>query len=428
MYCNYCGTANPDEGAFCRKCGKRKHSPTSQSSSSGGVDVSSVKSESVVAAQDACTEEAVSPSIAAHSSSDPVELIPSTHVMSAEPALPKARTSRKFAMVAAAGVTACALLLLGIWISRNHATQVRTLDPDGGNISSVAFSSDGRLLATAASFHTIKLWDVASGTYLRTLSGDPATNWVAFSPDGHLMAASGGAWGSGVQEAALWDVTSGNMVRVLAHARSVGPVTFSPDGRLIASTIDAIADSEAALKMWDVASGNEVRTLPGYAGPVVFSPDGKLLAIANNESIKLLDVSTGNTLRTLPARMSLGGDPSFTFSPDSHMLAATPVLNERGESTMRLWDVDSGKELRIFAVSARGVAFSPDNHLLASGDEDNTIKLWDLSSGRLLRTLAGHKDPVNCVMFSPDGRVLASGSVDGTAKLWAIELRGLTDR
>ena len=417
MYCNYCGTANLDEGSFCRKCGKRKHSATSQSSNSGGADVSLLTSESVFAAQNA---EGLSPSIATHPSPAPVEFIPSTHVTSVESALPKAETSRRFTMGAVAAATVCALLLLGFWILRGHATQVRTLAPDGGNVNSVAFNSEGKLLATAALFHTIKLWDVASGTYLRTLSGDPATNWVAFSPDGHLMAASGGAWGSGVQEVVLWDVASGNVVRILAHARSVGPVTFSPDGRLVASTIGTIGESGAALKMWDVASGNEVRTLPGYAGLVVFSPDGKLLAIANNDSIKLLDVSTGNTLRTLPARMPLGGDPSFTFGPDSHMLADASVLDERGESTIRLWDVASGNQLRTFAVAARGVAFSPDGHVLASGDEDSTIKLWDLASGRLLRTLAGHKDPVNCLIFSPDGRLLASGSSDGTAKLWAI--------
>lgn len=418
MYCNYCGAANPDEGTFCRKCGKRKHSPTSQSSDSGGVDVSLLTSESAIVAQNV---EGLTPSIATHSSPEPVESNPSTRVTSGDSTVPKAKISRKFAMGAGAAAAVSALLLLGIWILRVHASQARTLDPDGGNITSVAFSSDGKLLATAASFHTIKLWDVASGTYLRTLSGDPATNWVAFSPDGHLMAASGGAWGSGVQEVALWDVASGNVVRILAHAKSVGPVTFSPDGRLVASTIGTIGDSEAALKMWDVGSGNEIRTLPGYAGPVVFSPDGKLLATANKDAINLLDVSTGNTLRTLPARMSLGEDPSIAFSPDSHMLADAPVLDERGESTIRLWDVTSGSPLRTFAVSARGVAFSPDNHVLASGHGDNTIKLWDVASGRLLRTLSGHKDPVNCVIFSPDGRVLASGSIDGTARLWATD-------
>ncbi|HXU13934.1 MAG TPA: hypothetical protein VN708_02300, partial [Terriglobales bacterium] len=96
------------------------------------------------------------------------------------------------------------------------------------------------------------------------------------------------------------------------------------------------------------------------------------------------------------------------------------VSDQKGDSTVRLWDVASGNQLRTFDVDARAVAFSPDGRMLASGDEDDKIKLWDVASGKMLRTLAGHKDPVSCVAFSPDGRMLASGSIDGTAKLWTI--------
>jgi len=365
--------------------------------------------------QKAPTTEDKSPGLAAQSLSAPVSLVPSKDAI-AEEFAPRAKTSRKVAVAAAA---VCALLLVGIWIFRSHANQVLTLDSGGGNIASLAFSPDGRFLATAASFHAVKIWDVASGMYLRTLSADPATNWVAFSPDGRFMAAAGGAWGSGVQEVALWDVGSWNLLRTMAHAKSVGPVNFSPDGRLAASAVTTTDNNEAAV-VWDVASGKEVRSIAGHVGLAVFSPDGKLMAVSDNDSIKLLDVSTGSTMRTLSARVSSGNEPSFTFSPDGRMLAYAAVLDGRGNSSVRLWDVASGKELRTLDVSARGVAFSPDNRLLASGDEDNTVKLWDVGSGKLLRTLAGHKDPVNCVVFSPDGRMLASGSVDGTTRLWTI--------
>jgi WD40 repeat protein len=415
MYCNYCGTVNPDEGRYCRKCGKQKTPVTSQSFSHGDANISSSTSLSPSMPQKAPTTEDKSPGLAAQSLSAPVSLVPSKDAI-AEEFAPRAKTSRKVAVAAAA---VCALLLVGIWIFRSRATQVLTLDSGGGNIASLAFSPDGRFLATAASFHTVKIWDVASGMYLRTLSADPATNWVAFSPDGRFMAAAGGAWGSGVQEVALWDVGSWNLLRTMAHAKSVGPVNFSPDGRLAASAVTTTDNNEAAV-VWDVASGKEVRSIASHVGLAVFSPDGKLMAVSDNDSIKLLDVSTGSTMRTLSARVSSGNEPSFTFSPDGRMLAYAAVLDGRGNSSVRLWDVASGKELRTLDVSARGVAFSPDNRLLASGDEDNTVKLWDVGSGKLLRTLAGHKDPVNCVVFSPDGRMLASGSVDGTTRLWTI--------
>jgi WD40 repeat protein len=278
----------------------------------------------------------------------------------------------------------------------------------GASGESLAFSPDGRLLASGSSWNdTVKLWDVANGQELRTLSGHS----VVFSPDGRLL-----AFVTNDGTVSLWDVEAAQEVRTLrGHTNAVRSVTFSLDGRLLAS-----ASGDHTVKLWDVETGQEVHTLGGHTdwvGSVAFSPDGHLRASGSwDNTVKLWDVATGQEVRTL--RGHTASVRSVAFSPDGHLLASGSEDN-----TVKLWDVATGQEVRTLRGHTDwvgSVVFSPDGRLLASGSGDNTVILWDVETGQAVHTLRGHTSWVSSVAFSPDGRLLASGSGDGTVRLWGV--------
>ncbi|MEN3009382.1 MAG: trypsin-like peptidase domain-containing protein, partial [Candidatus Bipolaricaulaceae bacterium] len=148
---------------------------------------------------------------------------------------------------------------------------------------SVAFSPDGRTLASGSEDGTIKLWDVATGKDLRTLAGHRhAVTSVAFSPDGRTVASASRLWNDNTIK--LWDVATGKELRTLAgHTDAVSSVAFSPDGRTLASGWE-----DGTIKLWDVATGKELRTLAGHTSgvnSVAFSPDGRTLASGSYDRI-----------------------------------------------------------------------------------------------------------------------------------------------
>jgi WD40 repeat protein len=283
----------------------------------------------------------------------------------------------------------------------NSGTELRTLAGGTEKVNSVAFNHDGRTVASGSFDNTIKLWDVVSGRELRTLSGhaNPVRS-VAFSPDGRTLA-SGGERHNAIE---IFDVASGRELRTLAG--HVEAVAFSPDGRTLASG----GDIDGSIKIFDLASGQVLRILAGHTSwveAVAFSLDGRTLASGSNDkTIKLWDVASGRELRTFAGHRN--SVKSVAFSPDGRTLAS-------GSDSIKLWDAASGRELHSLAVQIGpvwSVAFSPDGRTLASGSD--SIKLWDAASGRELRTLAGHTDRVRSVALSPDGRTLASGGNRGS--------------
>ena len=296
-----------------------------------------------------------------------------------------------------------------LWDPATGAEQA-TLTGHDGWVRAVAFSPDGRRLASAGRDGAVRLWDPATGAEQATLTGhDGWVRAVAFSPDGRRLASAG-------EDGAvrLWDPATGaEQATLTGHDGWVRAVAFSPDGRRLAS-----AGRDGAVRLWDPATGAEQATLTGHDSPVeavAFSPDGRRLASAGRDgAVRLWDPATGAEQATLTGHD--GPVTAVAFSPDGRRLASAGM-----DGAVRLWDPATGAEQATLTGHdgpVRAVAFSPDGRRLASAGTDATVRLWDPATGAEQATLTGHDGWVTAVAFSPDGRRLASAGTDRTVRLW----------
>lgn len=282
----------------------------------------------------------------------------------------------------------------------------------GLTVNAVAFSPDGRLLATGGDDDLIIIWDSASGHELRALVGHSGyVNSLSFSPDGRLLAS-----GSSDSLIKLWDMTGGAEIQTLAgHKGIVNEVAFSPNGSILAS-----AGEDGTIRLWDVKGGKETATFSGESGGVsslALSPDGRLLAGGINDSlVRIWDISTQKAVFDLPGHSD--SVISLAFNPDGKTLASGSM-----DKNVKIWSVASGKELRTIEDSRERVydlAFSPDGRTLAGGSLGTM--LWDASTGKLLSELRppGEVESVYAIAFSPDGKTLATGSNGSETILWDV--------
>jgi WD40 repeat protein len=309
------------------------------------------------------------------------------------------------------------------------------------NIDRVLFNSQGTLAIGESEGNQIQLWTIENPKLLRTFKVESASVLdIAFSPDGKQLASTSYAIGSKQTPIEFWDISSSVPSRKLdINPHFASSLVFSPTGeQLISSNLDGIID------FWNVQTSQKERTIKTNLPirDLAISPDGNIL-IANGTTsldlassyqvIKLWNVKTGKVIRTLQEHQDLVHE--VTFSPDGSKIAIA------ANDFATLWDVKSGKLIHTLKghlssvpddpsdpqdntitvqLEVQSIAFSPDGKLVATGSQDNTIKIWDVDSGKELYTLRGHSCSVTSVAFSPDGQILVSGGNDKTVKAWKV--------
>ncbi|MCL6590461.1 MAG: WG repeat-containing protein [Firmicutes bacterium] len=278
-------------------------------------------------------------------------------------------------------------------------------------LRAVAFSPDGKLIASGSDDKTVKLFNADTGTLIRTFTGHTDYVWsVDFSPDGKTLLSC-----SDDRTIRLWEVVTGNVSMICkGHNGNVRAAAFSPDGRWIAS-----GGGDKTIRLWDVSAGKSIRVfgslLTGHSKPIqtlAFSPDGSYLASGSHDrTIKIWEAATGKLVRTLKGHAE--EIYALTFSPDGSIIASG------GEDGLHLWDFHTGTIVKSFRGRVWAIAFSPDGRFLASGGgHDKAVNMKEVASGRLVYSMTGHSEWVSSLAFSPDGKMLASGGIDKSIIVW----------
>jgi WD40 repeat protein len=316
---------------------------------------------------------------------------------------------------------------VGLW-DLATGRPLRTMEGHTGGITAIAFSPDGRRLASCSHDSTVRLWETATGMQVRILrvrddspgvSGPVGTKGlslggvltIAFSPDGKLLAT-----GSADGTVRFWDPDSGEELHILrGHGGEVTKVVFSRDGKVLAS-----ASRDHTIRLWDPVSGKHLQARPGQDGAVgglAVSGDGQLVAaLGKDRRIRLWSALTRRQLHLLPRHKE--DISSAAFTPDGQLFASADLGGD-----VRLWDTATGKEQSgrgEFVAPVDSVAFSSANLLLWSGA--SSLVFWDVSAERIVDQIAGEGGSMRRVQTSFDGKVAAARDED-CLLVWDVATR-----
>ncbi len=296
-----------------------------------------------------------------------------------------------------------------------------------GSVASIAYSPDGKLLATASADKSIKLWGSSgreSKERAMLLGHLEEVSSIAFSPNGKLLA-SGGA----DKSVRLWDPASGRELAVLkGHKIAVSTLVFSPGGKTLATASLNLRESyRSEVKLWEIegATAKERTTLPEAHNvrSITFSPDGKTLAYGSGD-IKLWDITHDKELKS-PVATNFGSVVCVAYSPDGKTLAYASGYANRPANIV-LWDLEKKQGAGEIGKSIWGygrIVYSPEGTTIAAWGQDyhpeTRLRLWDPAAGKERTSIV--TKGISAVAFSPDGKHVATAEGDLAIMLWQVD-------
>jgi WD40 repeat protein len=296
-------------------------------------------------------------------------------------------------------------------------------------VNAVAWSPDSHYLASGSADQTMQVWAAITRKQRFKYSGHfDIVNAVAWSPDGRYIAS-----GNSDQTVQVWEATAGNLIFTYhGHSASVNTIAWSPDSYYIASGSD-----DQTVQVWKATTGRLIFTYSGHSdivNTVAWSPAGRyIVSDSNNQTIQVWEATTGRLLSTYSGysiatsvdaaagrlvSMYSGGyiSADAAWSPDGRY-----IVSGSYDNTAQVWEATTGNLIFMYhghSASVISVAWSPNGRYIASGSVDQTVQIWEATAGRPIFTYHGHSSNVNAVAWSPDSRYIVSGSYDNTAQVW----------
>lgn len=342
-----------------------------------------------------------------------------------------------------------------IWNAQNRPYLIKALYLTDYNpkFNAASFSPNSKLIVSAATDKTVRIWDAISGECLKKLEGHRSSVKAAlFSPDGQRIVSASDdktirIWDVQIGKEkhllresnnelfflvdfynntrqivsadyghiiCLWDSQTGQCIRKIEANNQYQPrsVSFTYDGQLM-----AVATEDNTINLWDTKNGKRLQTMVGHKSCInslAFSPDGRLMvSTSQDESIRIWDIETGACLKTLKIK---GWGNSVAFSPDGRYIVSTS-----NEGTICIWDVKAGQQLRKKGCNDGMASFSPDGKYIISISDNKEIHIWDPHSLEILQKLEGHTDYITSINISPNSNYLVSASSDNTIRIWDIK-------
>ncbi|MCB2051422.1 MAG: SH3 domain-containing protein, partial [Novosphingobium sp.] len=270
-------------------------------------------------------------------------------------------------------------------------------------VSSIAFSSDGRLIVSGDSDGNVIVWNEKTAKQLRTFKNSAKSiTALAFSPDGRRVAV-----GSDDSSARVWDISTGTLIVTFeGHSWPIEAINFTPDGR------DVLTTALDAIRLWDAVSGAEIRNYGSgtNAKSSALRPDGWQFVTGDSDNtIKVWSINSGQPLRVLDH--GLKGDTSaLAFGPGGDVLATAVEAN-----SIKLWNLALGKQKLDIATDYKApqvLAFSPDGGRILAGFSDGSVAQWETSTGKLVHSDEGTGGHVPSLTFSADRKLVAYSNSD----------------